>query len=80
VTITPEQCKEARDLLGWSRGRLACQVGASEGAVRRYEDGGAIAATLNLMTVREILETAGAIFAEEDGEGPGVRLRKSNAK
>jgi hypothetical protein len=28
------------------------------------------------MTVREILEAAGVIFVEENGEGPGGRLRK----
>jgi transcriptional regulator with XRE-family HTH domain len=27
-------------------------------------------------TVRAALETAGVIFVEENGEGPGVRLRK----
>ena len=42
--------------------------------MRRYENGRGIAARLNLMTVREILEAAGAIFATaipENFFGPG---------
>ena len=31
---------------------------------------------LNLDLVRAALELAGVIFVEENGEGPGVRLRK----
>jgi hypothetical protein len=29
------------------------------------------------MRVRAALESAGVIFVEENGEGPGVRLRKA---
>jgi hypothetical protein len=28
-------------------------------------------------TIRAALESAGVIFVEENGEGPGVRLRKA---
>jgi transcriptional regulator with XRE-family HTH domain len=74
--LTPEQVKAARKLLGWTRVRLAARANTSEGAIRRYEDAGGIAATLYLMAVRAALEAAGVIFVEENGEGPGVRLRK----
>jgi hypothetical protein len=30
----------------------------------------------NLAAIRAALESAGVIFVEENGEGPGVRLRK----
>jgi hypothetical protein len=36
--------------------------------MRRYENGRGIAARLNLMTVREILEAVGVIFVEENGK------------
>jgi hypothetical protein len=39
-----------------------------EGAMRRYENGRGIAARLNLMTVREILEAVGVIFVEENAK------------
>jgi hypothetical protein len=31
----------------------------------------------NVAAVRAALESAGVIFVEENGEGPGVRLRKT---
>ena len=31
----------------------------------------------NLATIRKVLEDAGVIFIDEDEEGPGVRLRKT---
>ncbi|WP_370736394.1 hypothetical protein [Beijerinckia mobilis] len=30
----------------------------------------------NVAAIRQALESAGVIFVEENGEGPGVRLRK----
>jgi len=76
VTITPEQVKAARLLLGWPRVRLAARVNAGEGAIRRYEDGRGIAKKLNLTTVRSALELVGVEFIAENGGGAGVRLRK----
>jgi hypothetical protein len=32
----------------------------------------------NVAAIRAALESAGVIFVEENGEGPGVRLRKAN--
>jgi hypothetical protein len=75
--LTPGQVKAARELLGWTRVRLAARGNAGEGAIRRYENGRGIAATLNLTTVRSALESAGVIFVEENGDGPGVRIRKA---
>jgi ribosome-binding protein aMBF1 (putative translation factor) len=75
--ITPEQVKAARKLLGWTRVRLAARANTGERAIRRYEDGLGIAATLYLAAVRAALESAGVIFVEENGEGPSVRLRKA---
>ena len=74
--VTPEQVKAARKLLGWTRVRLAARANTGEGAIRRYEDGGGIAATLYLAAIRAALEAAGVIFVAENGDGPGVRLRK----
>jgi hypothetical protein len=74
--VTPEQVKAARRLLGRTRVRLAARANTRESPIRRYEDGGRITPTLYLTAVREALESAGVIFVEENGEGPGVRLRK----
>jgi transcriptional regulator with XRE-family HTH domain len=76
VTITSEQVKAARQLLGWPRVRLAGRANAGETAIRRYENGRGISKRLNLIAVRAALESAGVIFVEENAEGPGVRLQK----
>jgi hypothetical protein len=55
---------------------MVARANTRESAIRRYEDGGRIAPTLYLTAVREALESAGVMFVEENGEGPGVRLRK----
>jgi hypothetical protein len=58
------------------RAAMVARANTRESAIRRYEDGGRIAPTLYLTAVREALESAGGTFVEENGEGPGVRLRK----
>jgi hypothetical protein len=40
-------------------------------------DGAATGLANNVKAVRSALESAGVIFVEENGEGPGVRLRKT---
>jgi hypothetical protein len=57
--------------------RLAARANVGEGAIRRYEDGLGIAATLNLTTVRSALELVGVEFIAETGGGAGVRLTKA---
>jgi DNA-binding XRE family transcriptional regulator len=79
MTITPGQVRAARRLLGWWQSDLAKMVRVSEKSIRTFE--GEISGTspldLDLDLVREALESAGVIFVEENGEGPGVRLRKA---
>jgi len=78
--LNPEQVKAARQLLGWSQSDLAGHVGVSTKTVWVFEAGKPKPSVLNLDLVREALESAGVIFVEENGEGPGVRLRKLKAK
>jgi len=77
MTITPEQVKVGRALLGWPRVRLAGRANAGETAIRRYENGRGISKRLNLIAVQETLESAGVEFITENGGGRGVRLRKA---
>jgi transcriptional regulator with XRE-family HTH domain len=76
MTITPEQVKAARELLGWTLVRLAARADASELAVRRYENGQGIGGRIDLTSIREMLEAAGVEFIADCGGGPGVRLKK----
>ncbi len=75
--LTPEQLKAARQLLGWSQSDLAGHVGVSTKTVWVFEAGKPKPSVLNLDLVRAALESAGVIFVEENGDGPGVRLRKA---
>ena len=75
--INPGQVKAARQLLGWWQSDLAKMVRVSEKSSRAFESGELSEMSLDLDLVREVLESAGVIFVEENGEGPGVRLRKA---
>ena len=53
-------------------------VRVSEKSIRAFESGELSGTSpLDLDLVRESLESAGVIFVEENGKGPGVRLRKA---
>ena len=76
--VSIQQLKAARALIGWSQDRLAIESGVSSPTIKRLEAidgplGGRSATSERLITA---LETAGVIFIDENGEGPGVRLRK----
>ena len=75
--ITSAQIRAARALLRWSAEELAKQSLLSVATIRRAElseDRTAMTAA-NELAVRRALEAAGVLFIEENGGGPGVRLR-----
>jgi predicted transcriptional regulator len=76
--ISVRQVKAARALLAWSQDDLAKASGISEPTIARLEavDGplGGRADTAEKIT--SALSNAGIIFVAENGEGPGVRLKK----
>lgn len=75
--ITPRQIREARALLGWSGGTLALKSGLSFSTISAAEtDAQSRYADRALPTIKRTLERAGVIFVAENGDGPGVRLRK----
>jgi transcriptional regulator with XRE-family HTH domain len=75
--ITPEQSRGARALINWSQPQLAVSSGVSVSTVRDFETSKRSPIGNNLAAMRAALEAAGVIFIEENGEGPGVRLRKT---
>jgi transcriptional regulator with XRE-family HTH domain len=75
VTITPEQIKAARNLLGWSRIRLASRIGVGEVSIAILERGVRLPQKFDLNRARITLESAGVEFLENGGRA-GVRLRK----
>ncbi|MBO1073369.1 helix-turn-helix transcriptional regulator [Roseomonas sp. 1311] len=76
--ILPAQVRAARGLLGWSQDQLAAASGVPKRTVARLELGEGTPQRRTLAAIRTALEAAGVIFVEENGEGPGVRLRKGS--
>ena len=76
--ITGAQLRAARALVRWSAEDLAGNAKIGVATVRRAESGDDLLGTTaaNEAAIRAALESAGVIFVEENGEGPGVRLRK----
>ena len=68
----------ARAATGLGVRELAEAAGVSPNTVARLERGEELKAS-TVAAIREALEAAGVDFIEENGGGPGVRLRKANA-
>jgi transcriptional regulator with XRE-family HTH domain len=74
--ITPEQSRGARGLLGWSQQELANEAGVGIVTVHQLETGTSQPRRATLDVIRRAFERAGVEFIDENGGGPGVRLRK----
>jgi transcriptional regulator with XRE-family HTH domain len=80
--ITIRQVKAARALLGWSQADLAHRSGISEPTIARLESAeGELGGREGTgEKIRRAIENAGVEFIDENGGGPGVRLRKAHRK
>lgn len=74
--ITPAQCRAARGLLDWSQQELSQKAGVGVVTVRHLEAGMTDPHRSTLDVIRRCLEAAGVEFIDQNGGGPGVRLRK----
>lgn len=63
-------------MLGLTQADLAKAAGISATALNNIERGSADPKASTLLAIQKALEAAGVIFVAENGEGPGVRLRK----
>jgi transcriptional regulator with XRE-family HTH domain len=72
--MTPTQCAMARAGLRWSSRDLAERAVVGVNTVSRFETGFK-AEALTVKRLRVALEAAGAVFLEDDGAGPGVRVK-----
>ena len=76
--LTSAQIRAARALLRWSAVDLAEASSVAANTIRRAEvaEGQTTLTTPNDLAIRRALEAAGVEFIDENGGGPGVRLRK----
>jgi predicted transcriptional regulator len=80
LMITAEQCRAARALLDWGQVDLAEKAGVGIVTVRQLEAGSHDARRATLQVIKHAFEFAGVEFIDENGGGPGVRLRKRHQK
>ena len=75
--LIAKQVRAARVFVGWEQKDLAAATGLAIGTVRRMEasDGTVRGTAENVWKVQRALEEAGIIFIDENGGGPGVRLK-----
>jgi transcriptional regulator with XRE-family HTH domain len=76
ATISAGQLRAARGLLGWSQSDLAEAAKIGRATIADFESGKRDPYARTLDELQAALEGAGVIFVAENGEGPGVRLRK----
>lgn len=79
--LTSDQLRAARALLRWSAEELSRQSSVSLRTIRRAElaDEDPTMTVANSVAVRRALENAGIEFIDDNGGGPGVRLRKRSS-
>lgn len=65
-------------MIGWSRKRLALSAQVAERTLVDFETGARRPLNRTINDIKRAIEDAGIVFidAEEDGDGPGVRLRR----
>ena len=78
LSLTSEIIRSARALLRWDQRHLAEASSISLATIKRLESkpGPLDAHTSTVTALTHALETAGIVFIDENGGGPGVRLRK----
>jgi transcriptional regulator with XRE-family HTH domain len=77
LKVSIRQVKAARALLAWSQEQLASAANISIPTIKRLEanDGPLGGRSETGDKIRQALQVAGVEFIDENGGGPGVRLR-----
>ncbi|MFI5012606.1 MAG: helix-turn-helix domain-containing protein [Hyphomicrobiales bacterium] len=73
--ISSAQCRAGRALVKWSRDELAEASRVALRTIVDFERDARMPRSATLDSLARALKTAGVVFVEENGHGPGVRLR-----
>ena len=79
MIFLPVQCRMARAALGWGVRELAAAAKVSVDTVARFERGEALKER-TVEAIQRALEAGGIDFIDENGGGPGLRLKKRQAR
>ena len=79
IPLVSAQIRAARSLLRWNAEDLANASAVGVATIRKAEvrEGKTLLRVVNDQAIRRALEEAGVEFIDENGGGPGVRLRRS---
>jgi hypothetical protein len=82
TALTSELVRAARALLRWEQRDLEAASSVSLPTIKRLESkpGIMIAHTSTLVALKKAFEVAGVEFIDENGGGPGVRLKRKRQK
>jgi transcriptional regulator with XRE-family HTH domain len=80
MPVTSAQVRMARAALNWSVRDLAEAAGIHRNTVTNIETGRYAGDATTLAAIVGALKRAGVEFIDENGGGPGVRLRKRHQK
>jgi transcriptional regulator with XRE-family HTH domain len=80
--LQPAQIRAARALLGWRQEDLSKASAVGTATIRRIEKANKQISgyVSTLLRIQAAFENAGVEFIDENGGGPGVRLRKGHRK
>jgi transcriptional regulator with XRE-family HTH domain len=78
--VTSAQIRAARGLVNWSVRELSERSGIHRNTITNFETGKSGGDESTVTAIRAALESAGVEFIDENGGGPGVRLRKKARK
>jgi transcriptional regulator with XRE-family HTH domain len=76
MPVTSAQVKMARAALNWTVRELAEATGLHRNTINNVEVGRYAGDPATLQKIEKVLVSAGVEFIDENGGGPGVRLRK----
>ena len=79
MAVTSAQVRMARAALNWTVRDLAEATGLHRNTITNIEVGRYVGDAATLTTIEAVLKHAGVEFIDENGGGPGVRLRKLQA-
>ena len=74
--MKPAQCRAARALINMTQSQLADTAGLGLSTIVDFEKERREVSVEAKSAIQSALESAGILFVAENGEGPGVRLRK----
>jgi len=80
MPVTSAQLRMARAALNWTVRDLAAATGLHRNTITNIEVGRYAGDETSLAVIERVLSKAGVEFLDENGGGPGVRLRKTQQR